>query len=60
VIRESADIALLSRVDELVFLQHHKIKMLDAIVGVVAHAFQKGRLADHLAYVFVDEVVSVP
>ena len=59
-IRKSADITFFSRVDELVFLQHHKIKMLDAFVGVVAHTFQKGGLANHLSYVFVDEVVSAP
>jgi hypothetical protein len=59
-IRKSADITFLSRVDELVLLQHHKVKMLDAVVGVVAHTFQKGGLANHLAYVFVDEVVSAP
>lgn len=59
-IRKSADITFFGRVDELVFLQHHKIKMLDAIVGVIAHTFQKGGLANHLSYVLVDEVVSAP
>lgn len=58
VIRKSANITLLSRIDELVLLQHHKIKMFDAVVGVVAHTLQKGGLANYLAYVFVDEVVS--
>jgi hypothetical protein len=40
-------------------LQHHKIKVLDALLCVLAHSFPKYCFIDDVPNVLVDEIISV-
>ena len=49
----------ITRIAHLVLLQHHEIEMSNALLGVLSHTLEEGRLADHVTQVFIDEGVPI-
>lgn len=43
----------------LILLQHHKIKMFDALLSVFPHPFVKRRFIYNFSDIFINEIVSV-
>lgn len=46
-----------ARATYLILLQHHEVEVLEAFGGIVAHAFHERRMADHVTYILIDELV---
>jgi hypothetical protein len=42
----------------LVFLQHHEVEMTYALLCILTHAFNEGRLANNVAYILVYHIIS--
>lgn len=59
VVGKAPDAAVLGCVDELVFLEHHEVKVLDALFSIVAHAFLELFVVDDIANVLVDEGIPI-
>ena len=43
----------------LVLLQHHEVEMSDALLRILSHTLHESRVTDNIAYVLIDECVSV-
>ena len=43
----------------LVLLQHHEVEMSDTLLRILSHTLHESRVTDNIAYVLIDECVSV-
>ena len=56
-IAETSQVALLGRIDELSFVQGHKIEVLDAFLVILNHTLPELGLPNDFADVFINEFV---
>jgi hypothetical protein len=43
----------------LIFLEHHKVEVLDPLLGIVAHTLHERGMANDITNIFIDELIPV-